>query len=288
MPIYVHHILSVKPHTIIVCLCLLVMLVGCSGRGEAGLQRIALLAPFEGRNSEIGYDAYYAVRLAIKERGNDNIELLAIDDGGSPTSAALRAKALASDPLVKVAIVLGNNATQAEAQQAFRNLPVIIVGQWQAKPTSKNVFMLASAELDNVLTPFDHSVTVTDAAELEAPVVGGETFALTQFPLLSKNASSVTIASSASLPDADFRQRYLSSGQYVPEPGLLATLSYDAAGMALEAVRSNDANQSIATASYNGLNGNIHFVDGYWADAPINYYRYDANGKLTPEDRPIK
>ena len=113
-------------------------------------------------------------------------------------------------------------------------------------------------------------------------------FALTQLPMLSHNTDNVTIASSASLPDANFRQRYLGTGEYVPEPGLLATLSYDATRIALEAMQSDDPNQSIANGSYKGLNGEIHFVDGYWADAPINYYKYDKAGKLMPEDRPIK
>ncbi|MBA3872510.1 MAG: hypothetical protein H0X30_25515 [Anaerolineae bacterium] len=277
-----------KLHTIIVCVGLFVLLAGCSGRSKASLQRIALLAPFEGRNSEIGYDAYYAVRLAIHEHGNERIELLAIDDGGSTASAADRAKALASDPLVKVVIVLGNNATQGAAQVAFGELPVIIVGQWQAKPAGKHVYMLASAQLEGVMTPFDHIMSVTEAADIPTTVVGGNVFALTQFPLLSKSTANITIASNASLPDADFRQRYLSSGEYVPEPGLLATLSYDAAAMALDAIQSSDPNQSIANSSYNGLNGTIHFIDGYWADAPIHYYRYNNVGHLTPVDGSVK
>ncbi len=280
--------LSTKCSYIILCLFVVCILIGCSTGKDTGIQRIALLAPFERRNSEIGYDAYYAVRLAIKEHGDDAVELLAIDDGGSAASAAERAKALTSDPLVKVAIVLGNDATQAEAQQAFGELPVIIVGQWQAKPVGNNVYMLASDKLESVLTSFDHSIIVTEAAEIQSPVVGGEVFAMTQFPLLSKHLKNVTIASSASLPNADFRQRYLNSGQYVPEPGLLASLSYDAATVALEAIRSNNPNKHIANSSYSGLNGNIHFADGYWANAPINYYRYNSAGKLTPEDRPIK
>jgi hypothetical protein len=148
--------------------------------------------------------------------------------------------------------------------------------------------MLANTELKNILTPFDHSLTVNEAAETQSPVVGGEVFALTQFPLLSKNTENVTVATNASLPDDEFRQRYLSSGQYVPEPGLLAALSYDAAAMAIAAIGTNDPNESIANNSYAGINGSIHFVDGYWADAPIHYYRYDAEGKLTSEDRPIK
>jgi len=276
-----------KFHTLIACVGLLVILVGCSERSDAGIQRIALLAPFEGRNSEIGYDAYYAVRLAIQERGDDSIELLAIDDGGSTESATERAKALASDPLVKVVIALGNNATQSEAQEAVGAIPEIIVGQWQAKPTSKNVYMLASSQLESVLTPFDHSVTVTEAADIQSPVVGGEIFALAQFPLLNKHPDNVTIASSASLADEDFRQRYLSSGQYVPEPGLLATLSYDAAKIALVALQDHDINAIIANDRHTGLNGVIHFVDGYWLEAPIHYFHY-IDGKLTPEDGPVK
>jgi hypothetical protein len=278
--------LSAKHSPII--LCLLLLLVGCSAGQGADIQRIALLAPFEGRYSEIGYDAYYAVQLAIKEHGSDRIELLAIDDGGSATSATERARALVSDPLVKVAIVLGNNAVQPETQEAFGTLPVLIVGQWQAKPMSNTIYMLASVELDNVLTHFDHPLTVNEAAEIRTPVIGGEMFALTQFPLLATNIQNVSIASSASLPDADFRQRYLSRGQFVPEPGLLATLSYDAAAMAIEAIGTNDPNQQIANSTYVGLNGSIRFVNRYWADAPINYYRYDAKGKLMPEDRPVK
>ncbi len=280
--------LTAKYSDSVLCLFMLFILAGCGAGKDKGIQRIALLAPFEGRYSEIGYDAYYSVRLAIKEHGSDAIELLAIDDGGSSASAAERAKALSSDPLIKVAIVLGNNATQSDVQTAFGEMPVIIVGQWQAKPVSENVYMLASAQLESILTPFDHIITGTEAAEIQSPVVGGEIFALTQFPLLSKNLENVTIVSSASLPDADFRQRYLSSGQYVPEPGLLATLSYDAAAMALEALQSNNPSQSIAGNTYNGLNGSIHFVEGYWAEAPIHYYRYSAEGKLTPEDRPVK
>lgn len=272
-------------HPVLVIL-LMFGLAACSVRSIAGIQRIALIAPFEGRYSEIGYDAYYAVRLAIKERGNDHIELLAIDDGGSESSSIERARALASDPLVKVVIALGNNATQLDAQQAFSKLPVIIVGQWLTKPAAENIYLLAGKQLDSVLTTRVH--TIEEAAEGKSPVIGGEIFTLSQFPLLTNNPEFVTIVSSASRPNADFRQRYLNSGQYIPEPGLLATLTYDAAGIALEAIKTSDPNQSIASTTYNGLNGEIRFVDGYWADAPIHYYRYDANWKLISDDRTTK
>jgi hypothetical protein len=266
-------------HHITLVILLMLGLVGCSTKNNAGIQRIALIAPFEGRYSEIGYDAYYAVRLAIKESGNDHIELLAIDDGGSKSSAAERAKALAGDPQVEVVIALGTNATQPEVQQAFNKLPVIIVGQWRTKPITENIYMLASKQLESSLTV--NVSTLEEAAQAKSPILGGEIFALNQFPLISNNLDSVIIASSASLPNTDFRQRYLNGGQFVPEPGLLATLSYDAAGIALEAVQSGNP-KSINSMTHKGLNGDIRFVEGYWSDAPIYYYRYDANAKLTP------
>lgn len=265
-----------------VLICTLLLVVGCSG-AQGGIQRIALLAPFEGQYREVGYDAYYAVRLAMQERDTELVELLAIDDGGSESSAIERARALSSDPLVKVVIVLGNNATREGVQQAFGQTPVVIVGQWQNEPISDNAFMLASSQLKGLLSPIEQL-----EGESEADIVGGEEFALQQVPLLMTDLSRISVVSSASLPDENFRQRYMSSGQFVQEPGLLATLTYDAAGIALNALQTVDAGTAIATMRYEGLNGNIQFVDGYWANAPINYFIYNADGKLTPEDRAVK
>lgn len=259
----------------------LFLAVGCSSARES-IQRIALLAPFEGQYREVGYDAYYAVRLAMQERDTELVELLAIDDGGSEISAVDRAKALASDPLVKVALILGNNATRESVQEAFGQIPVLIVGQWHTQPATSSAYMLASDQLAALLSP-DEQLDST-----VGNVIGGEVFALQQVPLLIDDLSGITIVSSASLPDENFRQRYLSSGQFVPEPGLLATLTYDAAGIALDALQTADANTTIATMRYEGLNGSIQFIDGYWADAPINFFDYDTAGKLTPEDRPVK
>ncbi len=265
-----------------ILLCTLVLITGCSGT-QGGIQRIALLAPFEGRYREIGYDAYYAVLLAMQEHNTERIELLAIDDGGSENSAIERAKALASDPLVNAAIALGDNATRTAVQQAFGEVPVLVVGQWNSHPTMDNTFMLASNEVYMLFSPIELSDILPDTN-----IVGGEILALKQVPLLISDLSRITVISSASLPDEAFRQRYMGSGQFVPEPGLLATLTYDAANMALNALQTNDATATLATMTYEGLNGSIRFVDGHWADAPINDFTYTADGLLTPVDRPVK
>jgi len=267
---------------ITILFCMTMLITGCSTANES-IQRIALLAPFEGRYSEIGYEAYYAVRLAMQERDTERIELLAIDDGSSETSAINRAKALANDPLVNVVLVLGETATKPEVQAAFGQTPVIIVGQWHSTPSTENVFMLASDQLQTLISPTAQVEPIVDSN-----VVGGEVFALKQVPKLVDDLSGITVVSSASLPDKAFQQRYVGSGQFVSAPGLLATLAYDAAGIALDALQTPDARNAIATMTYTGINGSIQFVDGYWADAPINYYRYDAKGNLTPEDRPVK
>lgn len=250
---------------------------GCGTR-PGTITRVALLAPFEGRYREVGYNAYYAAKLAIQDFGKSDIELLAIDDGGTVASAADRAKALAGDPLVKAVIALGYAATDEITQQAFENLPVLIVGGWGAKPETDTIFILANAELATTTG----RIEITDTLQLENTSAGGEVFALDQFLKLHPDEQNIVIMSSASLPDADFRQRYVNSGLFVPDPGLLATLTYDAFGIVLQATQNGDVLSALNTMRYEGLNGSIRFENRYWVDAPIYEYTYSLNGVLQP------
>lgn len=248
--------------------------------------RIALLAPFEGRYREIGYNAYYTIRMAFADT-NLNIEFLPIDDGGSVSTAVDRAQALSLDPQVRAVLVMGYAATDAATLQAFGDLSVIVIGNWSAQPDTANVFILSSSGLEALMT-VPSRLEVTDAAQLDAPLVGGEVFALTQFPLLRESLNGITLISSSSLPDTTFRERYLANGRFVPEPGLLATLAYDAATIVLQAVTTSptraDVTQALSTTSYEGINGTIRFENGYWANAPIHTYGYDDNRHLVPID----
>lgn len=258
---------------------LILLLAGCAGSHPATPVRIALLAPFEGRYREIGYNALYAARLAVADKGDVNIELLAVDDGGTAASAANRARALALDPLVKVVIALGYGAADAETQQAYGDLPVLIVGNWTDEPETSNVFILSSSEIpQQVGTPAD----VIEAARLPSPVIGGDLLALEQFRKLRGSLDGVTVLSSGGLPDAAFRERYLASAPFAPEPNLLATLSYDAAAIALQAATSPDALGTLRDIHYAGLSGEITFQDSWWANAPVHRYRYQ-DGRLVQE-----
>jgi ABC-type branched-subunit amino acid transport system substrate-binding protein len=267
------------PRLLVLSLSLLFLTACAVFRTELPL-RIALLAPFEGRYREVGYNAYYAMRLAFADAGL-NVEFLPVDDGGSMSTAVERAQALVLDPQVHIALLMGYAATAAETLQAFGDVPLLVVGHWSAQPTRDGVFMLASVELDALITvPF---AAVTDPIP-DTPISGGEVFALAQFPLLHESLAGITIVSSARLPDAAFRARYLASAEFAPEPGLLAMLAYDAARLTLQAVEGSatrtEVAQHLANMTYEGLNGTIRFEDGYWANAPIHTYAYDANRQL--------
>lgn len=259
-----------------VALLLLLLLSGCAISRPSTIVKIALLAPFEGRYREIGYDALYAARLALADSGYDYIDLLAIDDGGSIESAIDRAHAIRHDPQIALTLLLGLQATDSQVQAAFGQHPLLIVGHWNAQPTGENVSILASREIDSRLSqPQPDSMTLLTESDL--PVVGSELFALKQIPMLYTDLSGITVLSSASLAEADFTPRYLASDNFVPQPGLLTTLTYDATRLAIESIVSGAPQRE---AHYVGINGIIAFdADGYWQNAPLYEYFYE-NGIL--------
>lgn len=269
---------------------LLLVMSACTAARAQPIIRVALLAPFEGRYREVGYEALYAARLALQDvpsMGLD-VELLPIDDGGTVESAADRAHALAADNRVQVVVALGYAASSAEVQQALGDLPIIVAGYWGTPPQNPTTFMLASRELETRLT-VPTAVEVTEAARLDAPLTCGQVCALAQFPLLRDDLSGVTIVSSGLLPGSDFEQRYLASAQFAPEPRLLAALMYDATSIALQAALTGSGSrasvgQALAETTYTGLNGSIRFEDGYWLDAPLHTYEYNANRELVPQE----
>jgi len=98
--------------------------------------KIGLVAPFEGTYRSIGYDAIYAVRLAIREAnaaggvGGYTIELVAYDDGGEPANAVRQAQKLVIDP--EVVGVLGHFRTETtlSAMNVYvdSGMPLIVPG----------------------------------------------------------------------------------------------------------------------------------------------------------------
>ncbi|MCS6834635.1 MAG: hypothetical protein NZ750_01280 [Anaerolineae bacterium] len=86
---------------------LLALLTGCTSTPP--ILSIGLLGPFEGRHRRQGYEALYAVRLALADSGTE-YHLLALDDGGTLESAEQRAAALALDQSVVHVLLVGELA----------------------------------------------------------------------------------------------------------------------------------------------------------------------------------
>jgi len=253
-------------------LILILVLSACAVVRAPQHVRIALFAPFEGRYREVGYNALYAARLALTDANTATVDLLPIDSGG--TQAADHAKALAQDPLVLAAVVLGYDGTSPDTLKAFSDIPVLVVGDWGAKPTGNNVFIMSNPQIDEQLT-VSPRISVTDAASQPAPVVGGDVFALEGFAKLRPSLDGVTVLSSGTLPSADFVQRYKASDQFAPEPGLLATLTYTAIDYAAF---------GWATGSRAGIRHWLApmFTSGYYKDAVVHRYHY-VNGSLAED-----
>ncbi len=93
---------------VLLALLILPVLASCAAfpGSTAPVLRIGLVAPFEGRHREIGYDVIYASRLAVREWNSSGgvqgyrVELVALDDGGDAQQAEMAARSLALDPMV--------------------------------------------------------------------------------------------------------------------------------------------------------------------------------------------
>ena len=269
-----------------ICLCLICLLISACATVPTPT-RIALLAPFEGRYREVGYNALYAARLALSDANHTGVELLPVDGGGTVKTATDRAHALVADPQVALVLVMGYAATAPDTLDTFANMPVMVIGEWGAQPVGDRVFVLSNPNLDDLLT-IPVRTEITTAARLATPLTGSDILALEQFSKLRSSLDGITIVSSATLPDSEFREQYVSSDTFAPEPGLLASLTYDAVRVAIESVSVSNhraaVSQSLSNMNYTGLNGEIAFENGNWRNAPMHTYRYDANGGLIPVD----
>lgn len=260
---------------------LMLFSAGCASPTQQ-VKRVVLFAPFESTYREVGYDALYPVKLALADQSVPDLQLLSVDDGNTVDRAILHAQALAAAPNVYLVVVAGPVATDKAVLDALLDIPVVVIGDWSVTP-EQGVFVLASEKIATQVT--SQGSSIYEAAAL-SEATGGEIFGLKSFSSLSPNAGNVTVVSSAVQPSLDFRERLLASDLYVPEPGLLSTLAYDAgtiaARVASQSASRGDVLAALRKLDIEGLNGRLRFgAGGYWADAPVYEYRY-RSGDLTP------
>lgn len=269
--------------------CVFAVLLGaCAVVKSQPVGRVALFAPFEGRYREVGYNALYAARLAFADAGNPAFELFAVDDGGTLQRAVDRARALALDPSIVAAVILGYDASAETTLDALGDIPALIVGNWADQESSPTRYWLSNPGINASLTTAPYP-SVTEAAATETPLVGGDVFALQGFRELHNALEGVTVLSSGNLPDEAFAERYRASDPFAPEPGLLTSLTYDAFRLVLADAQHDRAsmNDRIRLTSYEGLNGVFTLAQGYWQEAPLHQFRY-VNGQLTAADHVVE
>lgn len=248
----------------------LYMLSGCVISSTDNILKIALLAPFEGQYRDIGYEALYAARLALSDADLPHIDLLAIDDGGSVETAILRAEAIRQDPAIRGVLILGIHAANRNTQLALGEIPTLIIGHWNTTPAQESVFLLTNPAIDILLT-FTDEITALTSQTQTTPLIGSDLLSLAQVPQLI-DVNMVEFYSSSDLPSDVFRDRYLNSAEFVPEPRLIAPLTFDAMTIMLTVIIGDI---SLDAINHEGITGTIRFDNGYWVDAPLYHFRYE-------------
>lgn len=129
----------------------------------APVAKIGLVAPFEGRLRDVGYDAVYAARLAVREinarAGGQGLrlELVALDDSGEVDLARQSAASLVLDPAVVAVVGHWNDETTDAARQLYADNDLVLLAMGQppferVRPAQlPQEFLVRYAEL----TPFD-------------------------------------------------------------------------------------------------------------------------------------
>lgn len=253
---------------------------GCAVVRDTRPLYIALLAPFEGRYREVGYNALYAARLALADAPNSSYTLLPIEDGGTPEQAALRASALVIDERVAAVLVLGQTAAHPAVQTALHPVPAVIVGGWTDTRAGESTFVLSAADTAARLS-FPLSLSITEIAARPDGGTVGEIGGLEGFRALRDSMGGITVLSSGTPPTGEFATRYSASGLYVPVPNLLAMLTYDATAWLTTLPPSRPAiTDALHTGTYDSAHSGILAFNqaGWWQDAPVRGYTLMVDG----------
>lgn len=208
--------------------------------------KIALVAPFEGRLRQIGYDAFPAMRLAVREAietggfNGYNVTFIAYNDNGDPEMAKRVAQNVALDPEV-----------------------VAVIGHFVPSTTLAALNVYTQAGLP-ALTP-----GIPTGQAPEDPLVFR--MGVPEAPPLSE------------WPEAQQALAGFSDISLSAAPTPRSVVAYDATHVLLEAIRldaqahGKPTREGVADAlrrvNYDGLLGQIRFNEqGVWQDAPVRIH----------------
>ena len=147
--------------------------------------KLGLVAPFEGQQRAVGYEALYAVKLALRERNAAGgvagwlVELVALNESGSldqsgsldhnasADQASRQARALAVDADVTTAIALTSAAEQARVQSQYAQvgLPIDLLDPQSADAQPDAPFVERYRALSGGASPGPLAVRVYAATQ---------------------------------------------------------------------------------------------------------------------------
>jgi len=138
------------------------LVIGCVPSLTAGtrpLLKIGLVAPFEGLERPLGYEALQGVQLALAERNaaggveGSPVELVALNDFGEPAEAALQAAELAADPAVIGALAGWSDDVAAAVLPRYQEAGLAVAVPWSVSgqlANSKRGTVLVAASTERV------------------------------------------------------------------------------------------------------------------------------------------
>jgi hypothetical protein len=130
------------PICLLLVACLPALAACCPPGGAKPTVKIGLSAPFEGRARDLGYEALYALRLAVRQRneaggvgGRYLVEMVALNDFDEPEVAVEQARKMAADPDVLGVLGGWSPPTAAAAGPAYQALGLAFVSPPARWPT---------------------------------------------------------------------------------------------------------------------------------------------------------
>ncbi len=269
-----------------ILLVLLLLTAACRPQGAPEVVKLGLIAPFEGPSRPLGYDTLAAVRFRLQQWNESSaepkVELVALNDDGSPDLAARLPAQLAVDPEVLVALGPPQGQTALAAVQSFQTqaLPVIslaplpeavgagvapyagtveevqrslaqrasgAIAAWQAPITTTTLW------LGDPLTLAEERRLRPELVPAAGAVAGEEAFAAWAGP--AANGLVWAAAAPETSPDA-FVAAFAQATGAPPNPQ--ARLAYAATGEALKLISEHRSRAAIAAAMNRVASPSIH------------------------------
>jgi ABC-type branched-subunit amino acid transport system substrate-binding protein len=255
-------------------LVLCILLAACAAPRPT--YKIALVGPFEGRLRQIGYDAFPAMRLAIRDQigaggiGNAFVTFVAYNDNGDPTQAERVARNVVLDS--EVIGVIGHLAptTTLAALHVYTEagLPILVPGvPADVLPQDPFVFRMGPTERSQRqdvgsqkcdLEYFAPLTSYFGECQSDAPPVS-------ELPEAQRALAEFTTISLGQPPTS----RSISA---FDATNVLLQAAYDAARRDGRPTRAGMA-ESLRTLQHDGLLGQIWFDErGQWPAAPLWVY----------------